>query len=146
MRQSVLLTLLCLCWLMPCASGCGLFGSGQQLKQLQSENDRLLNEYRAQRDRVTQLQETNAALEARVGEAERLLARSGVSSPANRISRASPRSPAQESTPGTSPATGAPTNGAAPPYIPPSVPSLPAANAEADSTGAPIKWRPLHRP
>jgi hypothetical protein len=140
-RQSAFLTLLCLCWLMPCASGCGLFGSGQQLKQLQSENDRLLAEYRAQRDRVTRLQETNAALEARVGEAERLLAQSGVSSPSSRISRVSPRSPAQEAGSGPPPATGS-----APPYVPPSVPSLPATNPGADSNGTPVKWRPLRRP
>ncbi|MGN6136457.1 MAG: hypothetical protein ACTHOU_18395, partial [Aureliella sp.] len=90
-RQPAVLTLLSLCWLMPCGVGCGLLGGGQQLKQLQLENDRLLAEYRAQRDRLTKLQETNADLEARVGEAEKLLAQSGIGLPSSRISQAPPR-------------------------------------------------------
>ncbi len=48
-----------------CCSGCGMFGGAAQLKQLQAENDKLVNEYRAQRDKVAKLQETNVALEQR---------------------------------------------------------------------------------
>lgn len=139
MKHSAVVTLLCLCWLLPCVSGCGLFGSGQQVKQLQSENDRLLAEYRSQRDRVAKLQETNAALEARVGEAERLLAQSGSGLPSSRISRVPPRGASADSA--QSPA-GA--SGSAPPYRPPSVPSLPGSGTE--EAAAPIKWRPMRRP
>ena len=139
MKQPALLTLLCLCWLTPCVSGCGLFSSGQQLKQLQSENDRLLAEYRAQRERVSKLQETNAALEARVGEAERLLAQSGTRLPESRISRVPPRASSGDA---VKPSAAA--SGSAPPYIPPTVPSLP--GAVTDQTEAPIKWRPMRRP
>ena len=145
MRRPAGLILLCLCSLMPCATGCGLFGGGQQLKQLQNENDRLLAEYRAQRERLTELQETNAALEARVDEAERLLAKSGVGLPSSRISRAQPR-PAVNSPVGSTSAH------PIPPYFPPSVPSLPGTNEQPPASGQDqgntpeAKWRPVERP
>jgi len=129
-------------------SGCGLLG-GDQVSQLRQENARLLSEYRAQRDRVTALQETNADLEARVSEAEKMLARNGQSLPAaSRISRV----PQRGSTSGSALA-GAGLAGAGagvgasgsvaspPPYVPPAVPSLPAEGSSGD-----IKWRPARRP
>lgn len=81
-----------------CGSGC--IGAARQNAQLQNENSRLLAEYRAQRDRVTELQEKNFALEARVAESEKLLARVGRSVPESRISmrdNAVPRLPATNS-------------------------------------------------
>jgi hypothetical protein len=131
---------------MPCGVGCGLLGGGQQLKQLQLENDRLLAEYRAQRDRLTKLQETNADLEARVGEAEKLLAQSGIGLPSSRISQAPPRA-ASPSTSSRSAASASTSGAAAPPYVPPSVPSLPGdgQSAGAGSGEAAVKWRPLRR-
>lgn len=122
-----------------CSSGCGLFNGGQQVKQLQSENDRLLAEYRAQRDRLAKLQETNAALESRVGEAEKLLARSGQTLPSSRLSRATNKASPPSSAPATS------SGSSPPPYIPPSVPSIPASAATSDPN-APVKWRPMRRP
>ncbi len=64
-----------------------MFGGSAQLKQLQAENDKLVTEYRAQRDKVAKLQETNVALEQRVAEAEKLLARSGHNLPSSRLSQ-----------------------------------------------------------
>jgi len=118
-----------------------MFGSSQQLKQLQMENDRLLSEYRAQRDRVATLQETNAALEARVGEAERLLAQVGKTLPASRISRAPQRSSAAPSSSSTGTLSQTP-----PKYVPPSVPSLPenTGGNNNDSDDA-VQWRPMRR-
>lgn len=122
-------------------SGCGLLG-GDQVSQLRQENARLLSEYRAQRDRVTALQETNADLEARVSEAEKMLARNGQSLPAaSRISRV----PQRGSTSGSALAgAGVGASGSVaspPPYVPPAVPSLPAEGSSGD-----IKWRPARRP
>jgi hypothetical protein len=98
-----------------------MFGGPAQLKQLQAENDKLVTEYRAQRDKVAKLQETNTALEQRVAEAEKLLARSGYNLPSSRLSQAPGRSSFPSST-------------LAPPYVPP-----PAGASEA--TPDP-KWRP----
>lgn len=124
-------------------SGCGLMGSGQQLKQLQMENDRLLSEYRSQRERLAALQETNAALEARVGEAERLLAQVGKTLPSSRISRAPQRG--SSSNGGSTPSAGTTSsNPTAPPYVPPSVPSLPDTGA-GKSSDASVEWRPMRR-
>lgn len=65
--------------------GCGT--SGQQLTQLRNENDRLLNEYRAQRDQVAQLNEKLAVTQARLAESEKLLARQSPPTPSTRVSR-----------------------------------------------------------
>lgn len=127
-----------------CLSGCGTFGSGQQLKQLQMENDRLVSEYRAQRERVAALQETNAALEARVGEAERMLAQVGKTLPSSRISRAPQRSSGSASSssgPNSPAGSGSST---APPYIPPSVPSLPESGRD-NASESEVQWRPMRR-
>ncbi|MGN6546217.1 MAG: hypothetical protein ACTHK7_14280 [Aureliella sp.] len=124
--------------LIVCLSGCGTLGSGQQLKQLQMENDRLVSEYRAQRERVAALQETNAALEARVGEAERMLAQVGKTLPSSRISRAPQRSSGSAN---SSTGSGSST---APPYIPPSVPSLPESGRD-NASASEVQWRPMRR-
>lgn len=65
-------------------SGCG--SNNQRLTQLQNENDRLLNEYRAQRDQVAQLNEKLALAQNRLAESEKLLARQSPS-PSTRLSR-----------------------------------------------------------
>ncbi len=103
-------------------TGCGMFGSPTQLKQLQAENDKLVSEYRAQRDKAAKLQEANVALEQRVAEAEKLLARSGYNNPASRLSQAPGR--------GSSALSGAP------PYTPP---------AGSEPTDGQPAWRPLRR-
>ncbi len=64
--------------------GCG--SNTQRLQQLQNENDRLLSEYRAQRDQVTQLNERLAAAQSRLAESEKLLARQSPL-PSSRLSR-----------------------------------------------------------
>ncbi len=114
---------------MVCCTGCGLFGGAAQLKQLQAENDKLVTEYRAQRDKNAKLQETNVALEQRVAEAEKLLARSGYSQPSSRLSQVPGRASASSS-------------GIAPPYVPPSG-NVPPTNGNA-ADGEP-QWRPMRR-
>lgn len=76
-----LIMFLCIC---VAAAGCG--GSSQRLQQLQNENDRLISEYRAQRDQVSQLNERLATLQNRLAESEKLLARQSPS-PSTRLSR-----------------------------------------------------------
>jgi len=70
--------------LLAITTGCG--SSSQRLTQLQNENDRLLSEYRAQRDQVTQANEKLAVLQNRLAESEKLLARQSPM-PASRMSR-----------------------------------------------------------
>jgi len=65
-------------------SGCG--SNNQRLTQLQNENDRLLSEYRAQRDQVAQLNEKLALAQNRLAESEKLLARQSPL-PSSRLSR-----------------------------------------------------------
>ena len=105
-------------------NGCGMFGGAGQLKQLQAENDKLVGEYRAQRDKVAKLQETNLALEQRVAEAEKLLARSGNNNPTSRLSQVPNRVPSLS-------------NSSAPPYVPP----------QNGPTSSPVdpQWRPSRR-
>jgi hypothetical protein len=134
--------------LLTCASGCGLFGSGTQLKQLQLENDRLLSEYRSQRERLAALQETNAALEARVGEAEKLLAQAGKALPSSRISRAPQRRSASESPAANQRSAADSANGGTTPpkYVPPSVPSLPgSADSNPAAADSEVQWQPVRR-
>ncbi len=52
-------------------AGCG---SHRRIVQLQSDNERLLAEYRTQRDQNKDLTQKNAILEARVAESEKMLA------------------------------------------------------------------------
>lgn len=53
------------------ATGCG---SHHRIVQLQSENERLLAEFRSQRDQNRDLSQKNTILEARVAESEKMLA------------------------------------------------------------------------
>ena len=55
-------------------TGCNTFGNSKLVKQLRQENERLLVEYRAQRDRSQELQRQNSILEERVAETEKQLA------------------------------------------------------------------------
>ncbi len=74
----------CLATVLAITTGCG--SSNQRLTQLQNENDRLLTEYRAQRDQVTQLNEKLAVAQNRLAESEKLLARQSPM-PSSRLSR-----------------------------------------------------------
>ena len=68
--------LLCLCIsILPMTAGCSMFGSGKVVQQLQNENDRLLSEFRAERQRRDEAERANKILEARLAESEKLLAR-----------------------------------------------------------------------
>ncbi len=68
-----LLSALLLCLLVS-SLGCNTISSSKLAKQLQSENERLLTEYRAQKSINEQLQRKNQVLESRVAESEKLLA------------------------------------------------------------------------
>lgn len=56
-------------------AGCNSLGSGKLAEQLRDENQRLVSEFRAQRDANEKLREKNQLLENRVAESEKLLAR-----------------------------------------------------------------------
>jgi hypothetical protein len=56
-------------------SGCNSFGSGKQIKQLEQENNRLLSEFRAERQRKESAERAAQQLEARLAESEKMLAR-----------------------------------------------------------------------
>jgi hypothetical protein len=86
LRSAFSVLLRCLC-LLPCllVTGCGTVGRSQ-MAQLQNENDRLLAEYRAQRDESTRLKESLAVAQARLAESEKLLARQNPI-PSSRLSR-----------------------------------------------------------
>ncbi len=56
-------------------SGCNSFGNSRLVKELQSENDRLLAEFRAQRTRSEELEKSNQLQAQRLAESEKLLAR-----------------------------------------------------------------------
>jgi len=79
-KAGLLATIFCLATVVGCGS------NTQRLQQLQNENDRLLSEYRAQRDQVTQLNERLAAAQSRLAESEKLLARQSPL-PTSRLSR-----------------------------------------------------------
>lgn len=55
--------------------GCNAFGLRSQLQQLESENSRLLSEFRAERQRREAAELTARQLETRLAESEKLLAR-----------------------------------------------------------------------
>lgn len=86
-----------LCWLVACHSGCSSFGLGNAklVQDLQAENDRLLAEFRAERDRREDLEHALRRTENRLAESEKLLAqryapRSGSSTNTARVSNSSP--------------------------------------------------------
>ena len=76
----------CFSTLLAITLGCG--SGSQRLTQLQNENDRLMSEYRAQRDQVTQLNEKLVVVQNRLAESEKLLARQSPM-PSSRLSRLS---------------------------------------------------------
>ncbi len=61
--------------LLACLAGCNSLGSGKLADQLREENERLISEFRAQRDANEKLRQQNQMLEDRVAESEKLLAR-----------------------------------------------------------------------
>ncbi len=67
-------------------SGCNSFGNARLVKELQSENERLLTEFRGQRDRATELEKANRLQADRLAESEKLLARLSQGSGAGRLS------------------------------------------------------------
>jgi hypothetical protein len=140
-----LMTVLAICSCSLVATGCGMLGGNQQVKQLQLDNDRLLSEYRAQRDRLAALQETNAALEARLNESEKLLARLGQAVPAERISRADlpPRSSNSPGTLATGSSSRSPMSGSNASRG--SVPDGGGSGGSAPGTEDSLQWRPMRR-
>lgn len=56
-------------------SGCNSMGAGKQMKQLEMENNRLLSEFRAERQRRESAERTAQQLEHRLAESEKMLAR-----------------------------------------------------------------------
>lgn len=66
-------------WLLVCTTcglaGCNSIGVGKQLQQLESDNNRLLTEFRAERQRRENAERTAQQLEQRLAESEKLIAR-----------------------------------------------------------------------
>lgn len=57
------------------STGCNSLGAGKQMKQLEVENNRLLSEFRAERQRRESAERTAQQLEMRLAESEKMLAR-----------------------------------------------------------------------
>jgi hypothetical protein len=66
--------------------GCNSFGNGKLVKELERENERLLAEFRAQRDRNAELEASNRLQAERLAESEKLLARLTQETPGGRLS------------------------------------------------------------
>lgn len=67
------------------APGCNSFGNAKLVQELRSENERLLTEFRSERDRREESEEALAQIENRLAESEKLLARQ-YQQPASRLS------------------------------------------------------------
>lgn len=80
-----LIALCCLCSL-PALTGCNSFGNGKLIRQLQNENDRLLSEFRAERNRREEAEQAKFELEDRLAESEKLLAQQAESGSSQRLS------------------------------------------------------------
>ena len=83
------ISLLILALLLP-TFGCNSFSNGKLVQQLQSENERLLTEFRAERQRREESERVNRTLEARLSESEKLLARQTPGAAPNRLSSLQP--------------------------------------------------------
>jgi hypothetical protein len=66
--------------------GCNAFGLRSQLQQLEVENNRLLSEFRAERQRREAAEHTAQQLELRLAESEKLLARQSQQAAGGRLS------------------------------------------------------------
>ncbi|MCA9192877.1 MAG: hypothetical protein KDB03_13970 [Planctomycetales bacterium] len=112
-------------------SGCSSFGQGKMLKQLQTENERLLSEFRQQRDQLGVLKQQNQLLASRLEESEKLLARQATTESGDRLSRLN--NPPYYSSPG-----GLPTGqgGLSKNYAP---------RSPSNSGNSDLRWQPLHK-
>jgi hypothetical protein len=123
-------------------AGCGTMTNSKVVQQLRNENDRLLAEYRAQRDQNLQLSQRLNDTQARLAESEKMLARLSPLSPNQRLSRLSsdPSTNFQSSTQRASQlnataATGAPAGG---------IGSNPPADYDP-SQSLDFQWRPMRK-
>lgn len=134
----------CLGILLLFTTGCG--SNNQRLTQLQNENDRLLSEYRAQRDQVTQLNEKLAVAQNRLAESEKLLARQSPM-PASRLSRLNDPSGLNSSAPTFgSHSQGAASSSSAGSASKPSTGANSDPNVGTDTSAASdLYWRPMRR-
>ena len=136
----------CLTTLLAITCGCG--SNSQRLTQLQNENDRLLSEYRAQRDQVTQLNEKLAIAQNRLSESEKLLARQSPM-PSSRLSRLNDPG----SLPSSVPSFGAPLRGTTLGSTAAGTAAISASNKPNSggtsgsnaSSASDLYWRPMHR-
>lgn len=69
------------------ATGCNSFGSGKLVRELRNENERLLTEFRAERDRRAQTEKSLRTVESRLAESEKMLASQYRSSQAPLVSQ-----------------------------------------------------------
>ncbi|GIW99486.1 MAG: hypothetical protein KatS3mg111_2819 [Pirellulaceae bacterium] len=67
--------LMAMCLLMGTQGGCRTVGKAKLVQELQSENARLLSEYRAEKQRRQEIENRLALMEQRLAESEKLLAK-----------------------------------------------------------------------
>lgn len=68
-------------------SGCSSFGNGKMVQELKNDNERLLAEFRAERDRREKTEQALKQAEVRLAESEKLVARQYQAPGADRVSR-----------------------------------------------------------
>ncbi len=122
--QSVRCVLVAFVLIVPLA-GCNSFGNGKLIQQLRGENERLLTEFRAQRDRADDSVQENRLLRQRLAESEKLLARQAQSSVSGRLSRLQSVA-SQPAGPGNLPPTS----------------SLPPGSSKTESGAVELQWKP----
>ncbi len=133
--------------LMSVVAGCGTFGNSKVVQQLQNENDRLLAEFRAQRDQNLQLTQRLSDAQTRLAESEKMLARLSPLSPSQRLSRLgseanTPRGSASPARPLPSGILAGKADAAAS-----LSPDRNNATSDATSAGVPLdfQWRPMRK-
>ena len=68
-------------------SGCSSFGNGKLVQELKNDNERLLAEFRAERDRREKTEQALKQAEVRLAESEKLVARQYQAPGGDRVSR-----------------------------------------------------------
>ncbi len=124
-------------------TGCGTFGSSKVVQQLQNENERLVAEFRAQRDQNVQLSQRLNDAQARLAESEKMLARLTPLSPGQRLSRLGSDNSTNFQNSGLARPTqnGDRTNAASAP----ATSSVPDKNSALTKSDIDFQWRPMRK-
>lgn len=118
--------------LLSVVGGCNSLGSSRLVKELQTENERLLSEFRGQRDRAAELEKANQLQAERLAESEKLLARLSQGVGTGRLSSLPPAGPSG------SPAAGLPVN------TPAGLPNNAIAPTTPGTSADELRWQPRY--